>query len=214
MTERIEILTNYLSVCDVLADVGCDHGYCALYAIEKRLCKRAIVTDISAQCLAKAEELLKYYIRDGRVTALCTDGLHGLDENVSQIVIAGMGGRKIIQILEEGFIPEKFVFQPMKNSPELRAYLIGKGCKLTRDDVFYSKGKYYFVVCGEREGGVQPAYSDDELFFGRDSLNNDLLKRYAEKELKKREGYLENCKLSNYSWRLLQNIERFKGVLK
>ena len=188
--DRIKTICSYIDKSETFADVGCDHGYCAQYVLKSGLCKKVYITDVSAKCLAKAEKLLAQYIEQGVCESVCCDGLLGLKEECEQVLIAGMGGEEILKILRQSFIPKKFVFQPMRNVPELRAYLIENGCKITVDDVFYD-GRYYFLIKGERAGGTEK-YSEDELLFGRDSLRNPLIKSYAKAEADKKKAYLQS----------------------
>ncbi|MDE6790851.1 MAG: class I SAM-dependent methyltransferase, partial [Clostridia bacterium] len=75
---RIEILCSYIDNCQSFADVGCDHGYCTEYALKSGKCKSAIIADVSAKCLAKAEKLLSGYIMRGVCRSVCCDGLSGI----------------------------------------------------------------------------------------------------------------------------------------
>ncbi len=167
-SKRIKQLCHELEECESFADVGCDHGYCTKYMIDNCLCKRAVISDISAECLKKAETLLKADMIEGVVISVCCNGLEKISPDTSLVLIAGMGGKEIIQILQNSFIPKKFVFQPMKNSEELRRFLVESGCKITADYTFRD-GKFYDVIKGENEGGNE-AYTDDEYEFGRDNL--------------------------------------------
>lgn len=175
-------------------DVGCDHGYCTLYALKNGKCQNAIVTDVSPKCLAKAESLLQKYISDGRCKSVCCDGLNGIEAEGELVLIAGMGGMEIIKILSEGFIPNRFILQPMKNAEKLRHFLIEKGCKICVDDIFYD-GKYYFIIKGERYGGTDN-YSPNQLKFGRDSLQNPIFSDYAKEEVAKLESYGQQATLT------------------
>ncbi len=209
---RIEILCSYIDKCDTFADVGCDHGYCTQYALKSGKCKSAVIADISAKCLAKAETLLADFIKKGVCRSVCCDGLNGVPRDTEQVLIAGMGGDEIIKILTQGFVPEKFVFQPMKNVVGLRKFLLDRGCKITADDIFYD-GKYYFVIKGERRGGTAE-YSSAELFFGRDSLKNPALKSYAQAELIKRERYFADCADPSARGKIANEISLLKEVLE
>lgn len=209
---RIEVICSYITVSETFADVGCDHGYCAKYAIESGLCEKVYITDISAKCLEKAEKLLAKYIAGGKCEAVCCDGLTGIGEDCEQVLIAGMGGEEILKIIKSSFIPRKFIFQPMKNAPELRSYLIESGCKITVDDIFYD-GKYYFIIVGEREGGTVP-YSQTELLFGRDSLNNPVVKNYALAEAEKQNRYLQSTMSDNSREKIVNKYKIYMEVAK
>ncbi len=186
--DRIKSLCSYLENCTVFADVACDHGYCAQYMLKNGLCEKCIISDVSDKSLDKARGLLSSYISAGRCTAICCDGLEKI-EGADLVLIAGIGGEEIIKILKNSYIPENFVFQPMKNARELRAYLIEKGCEITRDDIFSDGRNYYFVIKG-KAFGKSPTYGAYELAFGRDSLKNAVLNGYLTAELSKKQSYL------------------------
>lgn len=209
---RIETICSYISASSTFADVGCDHGYCAKYVLDSGLCNKVYVTDISAKCLEKAQKLLAKYIESGKCEAVCCDGLSGIDEDCEQVLIAGMGGEEILKILKSSYIPRSFIFQPMKNASELREYLIESGCKITDDDIFFD-GKYYFIIKGEREGGTSD-YSSKELLFGRDSLNNPIVKDYAFIEAKKFYSYLQSTMSDKTRQNLQNKYEIYLGVAK
>ncbi len=192
--DRIKTICSYLGKCESFADVGCDHGYCAEYMLKNNLCEKAVISDVSAKSLNKAETLLASYVKSGRCIPVCCDGLQAVGD-VEQVLIAGMGGEEIVKILKEGYIPDKFVFQPMKNAPLLRNFLSDNGCKIIADDIF-KDGKFYFIIKGEKGKSVKDgegAYgSAAQTEFGRDSLKNPLLKEYLAAEIAKNKGYLQN----------------------
>jgi len=183
MTERIKKLCAYLDPCESFADIGCDHGYCTKYLLDNKLCKKAIVTDISQKCLDKAIKLLAPHISRGECTYLCTDGLVGVDKETSQVLIAGMGAAEIITILEKSFIPKTFVFQPMHGIKKLREYLLERKACIKADEPFFDGSNFYFVIKGAREGESK-AYSGVNLEFGL-NLESEVTRDYLKKELNK-----------------------------
>ena len=165
---RLEVICAHIPPCRVLADVGCDHGYCTKYALEKGLCARAYACDISPASLGKAAGLLREEIARGRCETVCCDGLDGLSELPDCVLIAGMGGREMLSVLARlPALPEKFVLQPMKNTPLVRAFLAERGAGITCDLTFRD-GKFYDLIAGTRTGGTR--YSPFELRYGRGNL--------------------------------------------
>lgn len=195
MTDRIKKLVSYLDKCKTFADVGCDHGYCTLYMLKNGLCESALVSDVSAPSLKKAETLLREYIAAGKVRSYCCAGLERTDKDCEQALIAGMGGDEITEILNNSFIPQKFVLQPMKNAARVREYLIKNGAYISRDEYFLSGNKFYCVIKGTREKALDQAYSQANLIFGQD-LKSPTAKKYIKSELDKKLSYL-NGKLSD-----------------
>ncbi|MBQ9081076.1 MAG: SAM-dependent methyltransferase [Clostridia bacterium] len=191
-SKRIRTLCSLLSRAESFADIGCDHGYCSEYMLENDLCSRVTVTDISAECLKKAQTLLRKYVDNGKCTPLCTDGLKGVDKNTDLVLIAGMGGMEIVQILTaaEGFIPKNFVLQPMRDGEKVRKLLLDRGACIRRDFTFFD-GKFYDVITGSRDGGT-PAYTQAELDFGRENIQNrsEEFLRFLQEEIKKRQAVL------------------------
>lgn len=191
-SQRIRTLCSLLSPAESFADIGCDHGYCSEYVLQNGLCSHVTVTDVSAECLKKAEILLKEYVESGACKPLCTDGLKSVDKNTDLVLIAGMGGMEITHILtaEEGFIPKRFVLQPMRDSQTVRKLLIERGARIDRDFTFFD-GKFYDVITGEREGGT-PSYTEAELAFGRENLQRryEAFLNFIQAEIRKKEAVL------------------------
>lgn len=208
--DRITQICSRLDKCRVFADVGCDHGYCSRYMLENNLCERVIISDISAKSLKKAQAALEKYAECGRVVSACCDGLYS-GERADQVLIAGMGGEEIVKILKQGYIPESFVFQPMKNAELVRAYLLENGCEITSDDIFRC-GKYYYFLIKGRRSGTSCAYGKAQLAFGRDSLDNVIFKDYLTEEISKIETYLARPLSGESRAQLIERYAFFTGV--
>ena len=168
MTARIQEICSHIPKCKTFADVGCDHGYMAQYALRADLCERAYISDISKESLQKAITLLKNYVDCGRCIPICTDGLTRFPETPECVLIAGMGGEEAVKILREAPLPQTLLLQPMKNAEKVRAYLLSNGYRILSDYTF-EDGKFYdFIVAARGEGD---AYTKRELAFGRDNLS-------------------------------------------
>ena len=195
INNRITQICAHLGRGETFADVGCDHGYCAEYALKNGLFEKVYISDISAGSLKKAEELLKEYVKSGKCIPVLADGMQGLPEDVDTLLIAGLGGEEIIKILREGYLPKRFVFQPMKNAEKLRSFLVESGAKITADYTF-GEGYFYDLIAGEKEGGSR--YTEREILFGKDNLNKPTpsFLHKLEEEQRKLVGYLEEDKMS------------------
>ena len=172
-SKRIKTLCSLLRESETFADVGCDHGYCSEYALKSGLCKRVIFSDISKGSLQKAETLLASYVQENRAIGVLGDGFFGVPKDTQQVLIAGMGGAEIIAILSDektGFMPKRFVLQPMLNPDKVRRYILENGGYIERDFTFQD-GKFYDIIVGGRAGEHQTdPYTDDEYEFGRENL--------------------------------------------
>ena len=167
MTKRLKEICSHIPRAEAFADVGCDHGYCARYALKCGLAERVYITDISEKCLAKAKSLLRKEIEEGRCIALVGDGLSVLPEPCT-VLVAGMGGEEIVKILSAG-IPPVFLLQPMKNTEKVRRFLIQNSCSISLDYTF-EDGKFYDLILGK--SGERDEYTEREFSYGRDNLKD------------------------------------------
>ena len=220
-SKRIETLCSLLKPTTTFADVGCDHGYCSEYMLKNGLCEFAILSDISKGSLEKATTLLAEFVKNGKAKGVLGNGFFGVPKDTEEVLIAGMGGEEIVAILSHeryGFMPEKFVFQPMLNPDKLRAYILDNGGFIERDYTFFADGKFYDVIVGRkrRETDEKQAYNAWEIEFGRDNLierGDAFLTRIARKlydidGFLGREGLQEKSKIE-----LLERRARFERVL-
>ncbi len=220
--KRIDTLCSLLTPAKVLADVGCDHGYCSEYALKNGVCEKVILSDVSKGSLAKAETLLAPYIRSGRATSVLGDGFYGVPSDVDEVLIAGMGGSEIISILSDkkyGFMPLRFVFQPMHDAEKLRRYIHANGGYIERDFTFQD-GKFYEVITGGRllakSEDCTQGYTEAEYEFGRDNLReqNAAFTARIKKLIENIGRYLQDSALQEESRLQLEaKRQRLQGVL-
>ena len=137
MTRRIELSPRLRLAADLvpegarLADVGTDHAYLPACLLMEGKIPSAIAADLREGPLSRARETAAEYGCGDRMAFRLCDGLSGIrPEETDAVVIAGMGGETIAQILEAApwvrtrKIP--LVLQPMSSIPELRQRL-GEG---------------------------------------------------------------------------------------
>lgn len=172
MTDRLNRIFEKLEKCGVFADIGCDHGYIAKAMLDSGKCQKAIISDISAKCLSKAQDLLEVYLCSGKAESVVSDGFEKIGL-CDQALIAGMGGEEIVTIIErakvQNKLPEKLVLQPMKNCDKVRLCAVNSGYKVISDKVFKSSGKFYNLITlafGE------DFLTEEEIIFGRDNIKD------------------------------------------
>ena len=180
------------------------------------------MSDVSRGSLAKAEKLLAPYIRSLKAESVLGDGFFGVPKDTQLGLIAGMGGSEIISILSDkkhGFMPLRFVFQPMHDAEKLRRYIHENGGYIDRDFTF-ADGKYYEVITGGRntDGNKDDqGYTAAEYEFGRENLrkaNPDFTAR-MKKLVSNVEKYLQDEALQEESKAALERKkERLEGVLR
>lgn len=166
LDKRLETI---VSLCDkhkVIADIGADHGLVTAELILEDKADRVISTEISPDCLNKAIMLANKINILPFVSFRECDGFKLITkyDKVEQAVIAGMGGKKIIEILENK--PPKlwnFILQPMSDVVELREYLLQNKYRFIIDKLIKVDDKYYNVM---KVAKGKQNLSDLEIRFG------------------------------------------------
>lgn len=151
LSKRLESIAKLIDNCGSLADIGTDHGYIPVYAVDKQICITAIASDINRGPVEKAKQNISSYKLQDKIECRLGGGLSVLKPyEVDGAVIAGMGGNLIKDILEEGldvFKSLKFVIlQPVQNPEILREYIYNKGYRIIDEELCYEDGKYYEII--------------------------------------------------------------------
>ncbi len=213
MTDRLNKIFAVLPVCDTFADIGCDHGYLAMAMLKGGKCRRVIISDISAKCLKKAEDLLAKHIENGDAESAVSDGFDNINK-CDLALIAGMGGEEIIDILTrakaQDKLPNKLLLQPMKNCDKVRLCALDLGYKIVYDKVFTSAKKFYNLILIERGNDY---LTQEEIEFGRDNIrlkHQDFIDMLSD-NLKKLNAILQSENLSEeVKCSVLKKIENIK----
>ncbi len=149
------------------ADVGCDHGYVSIYLVQNGISDSAIAMDVRKGPLAMAENNIKDYALTGEIKVRLSDGLTELSEGeADSLVIAGMGGKLMISILDKKDIAalgiRTAVLQPQSDICLFREYLRDKGFVIIDERIILDEGKYYFPMKVVPRDGVSGSFSDLE----------------------------------------------------
>ena len=158
LSKRLNFIINNIDNSTVLADIGTDHGYIPLYATKNGLCSRAIAVDINKDPLDKARLNAIIEGVDDKIDFRLADGIKGLKkEEANVVVIAGMGGNLIRDILEEsiGTVEsiDYLILQPAQNPEILREYLYTNDYEVIKEDLCYDEEIYYEVFKVKRKAG-------------------------------------------------------------
>ena len=148
VSKRIEFIINNLENTEVLADIGTDHGYVPLIALERGICNKAIACDINKDPLDKARlNAILEGIGDELEFRL-GGGFEPLNvSEANEVVIAGMGGNLIRDILEADIEKvnslEELILVPAQNPEVLREYLYENNYEIIKEDLCFDEGVYY-----------------------------------------------------------------------
>lgn len=158
---RMRAIATFAKEADIVADIGCDHGFVTAALIEDYGAKQVIACDISEKSLQKAKKLVWEHNLVQSVDFYVADGLSALtDKPPDCVIIAGMGGLLIRDILERNIKTakraQKLVLAPQGNEYELRTFLYENGFMIYDEAIVYDEGKYYQVIAAREGKGICP----------------------------------------------------------
>ena len=157
LSKRLNWILEKVDKCETIIDVGTDHGYIPIKLIKDNIASRVIASDINKEPLEKARINASLDGVIEKVDLRLGGGLKTLkSKEVQGIIIAGMGGNLIRDILEADLDKVKdvdyLVLQPAQNPEVLREYLYTHEYEIIDEDICLDEGKYYelFKVKYER----------------------------------------------------------------
>ena len=184
ISKRLETIAGYVPLgSNVVADIGTDHGYIPIYLIKNKIANRCIACDINAMPLKSAKQNIINHNMENQIETRLANGLSKLKVGESDvIIIAGMGGMLIIDILEDNLDTVKaaglLILQPQLDEEKLRRYIHSISFTILDEKMIYEDGKYYNIIVAKP--GYEEKYSQKEYILGAKLIEskNPILKEY------------------------------------
>lgn len=199
LSGRLWYVANMVTPCNVVADIGTDHGYVPIYLVENKICKKAIAMDINVGPLERAKENIRKENLENCIETRLSDGLEKLRHKESDtVIIAGMGGELMIRILEKGLhildTVTELILSPHSGLEKVRGYLLENGFSIEDETMLIDEDKYYTIM--KISHGIEDAYSEIELKFGRKLIQkkDSVLQEYLCQNLNKYNQILQTLR--------------------
>ena len=198
LSKRLNWIIEKLDKVEVIMDVGTDHGYIPIYLVKNNIAKKVIASDINKEPLKKAKINASLDGVLDKIDIRLGGGLIPLkNKEANAVIIAGMGGNLIRDILENDLDKVKnldyLILQPAQNPEVLRKYLYTGDYEILDEDICLDEGKYYEIFKIKYKAGDY--ISLDEIFYeiSPTILNkkSSLFKSYIENKIEKNEKVIE-----------------------
>ena len=178
LTKRLEEISKLVDKGCIIADIGTDHGYIPVYLLEKNIVPYAILSDINKGPLENASEEVRKRKLTDKVSLRLGGGLSVLKEGeVDEIIIAGMGGILISEIIEADYnickSAKKLILQPMQAQEELRRYLINNKFEIIGEHITNEDFRIYQII--------EARYNPEYIFDGNE-IEYEFPKKLVEKK--------------------------------
>lgn len=192
LNPRLITIADMVPKCRLVCDIGTDHAYLPIFLLEKRVCQKAIVTEINQGPLNIACSNISKKNLQNHVEAVLGDGIKALEKSLYlkdnkyedfAIVIAGMGGNLIVRILEEGINyaqkAKTIILQPMSKLEIVYEWLMKHGFDIIDEELVKDGNKLYNVLA-VKWTGIEKTYNPIDLYISRRLVEkkDPLLKEY------------------------------------
>ena len=204
----------------ILLDVGSDHAYLPIELVERGQIKSAIAGEVVEGPYQSAVKNVEAHGLKEKIQVRLANGLEAFEEEdqVSVITIAGMGGRLIATILEEGMDKlanvERLILQPNNREDDLRIWLQDHGFQIVAESILEEAGKFYEILVVEA-GQMKLSASDVRFGPFLSKETSPVFVQKWQKEAAKLEFALDQIPEKNLEERqiLSDKIQAIKEVL-
>ncbi|MCP3025656.1 tRNA (adenine(22)-N(1))-methyltransferase TrmK [Halobacillus sp. A5] len=203
LSKRLKTVADFLKPPIHFADIGSDHAYLPCYVCQQQKEALAVAGELNRGPYLSALEEVKRQNLEGQIRVVQGDGLEVIDNQVNQVVIAGMGGPLITEILENGkdklLNINRIIAQPNIDARSVRKWLAAHQFNLVNEVILEENGHIYEVLVADKGDPFENYNSEDfkrELWLGPHLLkkkNKVFYKKWTE-EIVKKERIIEQMK--------------------
>lgn len=153
LSKRLQAVYQMVDKNTRVADIGSDHAYLPVELIETNIASFAIAGEVAKGPMSRSKEDVDKFGLSEKIDVRLGDGLAVIneDDKVDTVVIAGMGGILIKDILsratEEQLSNVKtLVLQPNIGEPLVRHWLVENNFEIVDEDIIAEEHHVYEII--------------------------------------------------------------------
>ena len=167
LSKRLLSIANLVSDNSKVADIGCDHGLVSIYLAMNKQNISIIASDINQNALDNAiKNINKYHLED-KIKVCLSNGLDNINDEIDTIIISGMGGHTIVDILtnnqEKLNTVNNIIIQSNNDIEYVRRKIVKLGYYISKEELILDKNIYYTVILFTKG---KKKYTNKEYYFG------------------------------------------------
>ena len=172
LSKRLRAVADYVDKGARLADIGSDHAYLPTYLVQKNEVEFAVAGEVVKGPFEIAKNHVAQANLKENIQVRLANGLAAIEnvDKIDTIVIAGMGGILISEILEAGkgklSSVKRLILQANNHGDTLRQWLIEHQFVIKAEQILLEAGKFYEIIVAEPTTNENPVLSANDLLFG------------------------------------------------
>ncbi|MBD1371189.1 SAM-dependent methyltransferase [Hazenella sp. IB182357] len=156
ISDRLKTIASYIPEHKRVADIGGDHALLLMYLAKRHQLQHGIVGELNEGPFQNAKTRVQAFQCDSLIDVRLGNGLSILSPHeVDVVVIAGMGGNLITQILEEGkpslIGVHTLILQPNISSGLIRKWLVKNGFRIHQETIVKENDILYEIIVAIQE---------------------------------------------------------------
>lgn len=212
---RLQAIYDMVKAPCIVADIGCDHGFLPITLVRNGKCSKAYACDINPRPLARAQKAIIEADMQEQVFPVLCNGIQAVSDDVTTLVIAGMGFDTITQILSDGMEKisqfNQIIVQCNGHVDDLRLWLSDHGFRID-DERIVKDRHFYQMISMHYEPGE--TLTPEECLFGKFLPNDPMFVEYWTILYEKKQMILQNLpKQHEYYQTLKQQLDNIKHTI-
>lgn len=204
---RLQAIYDMIKPGLIVADIGCDHGLLPIALVKQGKCVKAYACDVRVGPLSRAKEAILEAGVNNQVIPILCDGLSGIQDDVTGVVIAGMGFDTIQHILEQDIDKcarfQQIVVQCNGHVDEFRRWISDHG--FTIDDEKIVKDSHYYQLISMHKETSEPL-TPQQCLFGIYTQKDPLFKEYWHYIYNKKKVILSQLSPSHENYKNIKEV--------
>jgi len=219
LSRRLQAIFDLVPPVEVVADIGTDHALLPITLVQRGVSLRAIASDLKPGPLERAREQVQKAGLVAQIDLRLGEGLSPLAPGeAGAIILAGMGGYTIIDVLNGGGSVLKYrpslILQPNGREREVRQWLAMSGWQIVAERLV-KEGAHFYQVLQATRGSMALSPAEAELGPVILKENPPLLKAYLAQRLRLYQRNLSGLACSREpDYRRIKELENLVTELK
>ena len=148
ISNRLKEIASFVDDNASIIDIGCDHALLDIFLVQNKKIKKIVASDNKKEPLNTARSNIKKYNLDDKIELSLSDGLTNISNDIDTVIISGMGGALINEILNPKYLENvsTLIISPQSDIYDVRLHLNKIGYKFIEEKIIFDQGKYYIIM--------------------------------------------------------------------
>lgn len=214
LSKRLQAIYDMVNSPCILADIGCDHALLPIALTEKGKCEKAYACDVHKGPLERGAKAIQEAHLTDKISTVLGNGLQEVPNDITCVIIAGMGWETIVSILSNDIVKaqqcQQLILQSNNHVDDLRRWLSEHNFVIEKEDLVFEQ--HFYQILSVHPGAHK--LTEDEIFFGMEMQQHALFVDYWTHILHKKEKILQRLQPYHDGYEQLQkDVNRIREKL-